>query len=201
MKNKEKLIKIGITILTILIVIFMVNKIDKKEEISKTITQSKVAGDVLNASKKVKGNEIVKYEVKYTPKNSNKIIIEARINSVEYAHFKEKEEENVISKIKEEGKVLELTVSNLEINKEYKTKIEIELNNAPNGYSINPSIKIKENEEEVNVGTESIEVETTGITGRVINEKTNLCWDINDKSIQVDGSKILKSKQGMENRA
>ena len=35
----------------------------------------------------------------------------------------------------------------------------------------------------------------------VINEKTNLCWDINDKSIQVDGSKILKSKQGMENRA
>ena len=172
MKNKEKLIKIGITILTILIVIFMVNKIDKKEEISKTITQSKVSGDVLNASKKVKGNETVKYEVKYTPKNSNKIIIEARINSVEYAHFKEKEEENVISKIKEEGKVLELTVSNLEINKEYKTEIEIELNNAPNGYSINPSIKIKENEEEVNVGTESVEVETTGITGRVINEKT-----------------------------
>ena len=33
------------------------------------------------------------------------------------------------------------------------------------------------------------------------NEKTNLCWDINDKSIQVDGSKILKSIQGMENRA
>ena len=30
MKNKEKLIKIGITVLTILTVIFMVNKIDKR---------------------------------------------------------------------------------------------------------------------------------------------------------------------------
>lgn len=41
----------------------------------------------------------------------------------------------------------------------------------------------------------------SNILTAVINEKTNLCWDINDKSIQVDGSKILKSIQGMENRA
>ena len=41
----------------------------------------------------------------------------------------------------------------------------------------------------------------SNILTAVINEKTHLCWDINDKSIQVDGSKILKSKQGMENRA
>ena len=41
----------------------------------------------------------------------------------------------------------------------------------------------------------------SNILTAVINEKTNLCWGINDKSIQVDGSKILKSIQGMENRA
>lgn len=41
----------------------------------------------------------------------------------------------------------------------------------------------------------------SNILTAVINEKTNLCWDINDKSIRVDGSKILKSKQRMENRA
>ena len=98
MKSKNNIFKIIIVLLIGFIIFLGINSIDNKKIITK-INDKKITGDVINASKFVKGNEILIYEVRYTPIVSNEIDVEAKINSIEYANFKDVEDNNIISNI------------------------------------------------------------------------------------------------------
>lgn len=108
--------------------------------------------------------------------------------------------------LKKKQDEIDLQIDSVSMNEDGSATVSLGYNNP-----CKEKIDIGQNNLKVTQGSaiilknEKIETLDSGrhrnILTAVINEKTNLCWDINDKSIQVDGSKIIKSKQGMENRA
>ena len=113
---------------------------------------------------------------------------------------------NRIESIKKKRDEIDLQIDSVSMNEDGSLTVSLGYNNP-----CKEKIDIGQNNLKVTQGSAIIlkneKIETldpgrhSNILTAVINEKTNLCWDINDKSIQVDGSKILKSIQGMENRA
>ena len=139
----------------------------------------------------------LKYKINYKLESEETLkrdaIINVKINDedAKYVVLKRIEKENITSKLKENGKELEIEVKKVETNKENSLEIEVEIKNAPSGYKFSPIVEVKEKTSEENkkeTRVKEVEVKTTSIEGNVINKTTR----IGEGNIKVSACKINK---------
>ena len=188
LKNKKYLSLLGIVVLVIgLIGLFVYGKVDKykglikvKNVVSDTTVLSASISNAVDQPNVSKGSDEIKYEISYTLDQvegveARDVIIKGKLTEEEskYARFKKIKGTNITSTLSNEGKEIEVEVKNVPLGIENKITLKLVITNAPNEYKVKPEIKIKEktSEEETTVITNTVEVQTSMISGIVKDEK------------------------------
>ena len=211
MKNfKEKNYKILIGIMVLIIGIIGINKLGSydlnkgKVHLSKAVIENKLNASVIEA----KGYEEITYPIFYTLEKvegieKRNVVIKASLTKDEnkYAKFKEIKSENITSTLTENGSKIEIRIENVELGKEEKLELKLQLTGAPNGYKINPKVEIKEETEEkyTKIETKEIEVKTNSITG-IIKDEEGMSVSNIEISINKEGQEIKKAVTNEEGR-
>ena len=188
LKNKKYLSLLGIVVLVIgLIGLFVYGKVDKykglikvKNVVSDTTVLSASISNTVDQPNVSKGSDEIKYEISYTLDQvegveTRDVIIKGKLTEEEskYARFKKIKGTNITSTLSNEGKEIEVEVKDVPLGIENKITLKLVITNAPNEYKVKPEIKIKEktSEEETTVITNTVEVQTSMISGIVKDEK------------------------------
>ena len=211
MKNfKEKNYKILIGIMVLIIGIIGINKLESydlnkgKVHLSKAVIENKLNASVIEA----KGYEEITYPIFYTLEKvegieKRNVVIKASLTKDEnkYAKFKEIKSENITSTLTENGSKIEIRLENVELGKEEKLELKLQLTGAPNGYKINPKVEIKEETEEkyTKIEAKEIEVKTNSITG-IIKDEEGMSVSNIEISINKEGQEIKKAVTNEEGR-
>ena len=211
MKNyKEKNYKILIGIMVLIIGIIGINKLGSydlnkgKVHLSKAVIENKLNASVIEA----KGYEEITYPIFYTLEKvegieKRNVVIKACLTKDEnkYAKFKEIKSENITSTLTENGSKIEIRIENVELGKEEKLELKLQLTGAPNGYKINPKVEIKEETEEkyTKIEAKEIEVKTNSITG-IIKDEEGMSVSNIEISINKEGQEIKKAVTNEEGR-
>ena len=211
MKNfKEKNYKILIGIMVLIIGIIGINKLGSydlnkgKVHLSKAVIENKLNASVIEA----KGYEEITYPIFYTLEKvegieKRNVVIKASLTKDEnkYAKFKEINSENITSTLTENGSKIEIRIENVELGKEEKLELKLQLTGAPNGYKINPKVEIKEETEEkyTKIEAKEIEVKTNSITG-IIKDEEGMSVSNIEISINKEGQEIKKAVTNEEGR-
>ena len=211
MKNfKEKNYKILIGIMVLIIGIIGINKLGSydlnkgKVHLSKAVIENKLNASVIEA----KGYEEITYPIFYTLEKvegikKRNVVIKASLTKDEnkYAKFKEIKSENITSTLTENGSKIEIRIENVELGKEEKLELKLQLTGAPNGYKINPKVEIKEETEEkyTKIEAKEIEVKTNSITG-IIKDEEGMSVSNIEISINKEGQEIKKAVTNEEGR-
>ena len=211
MKNfKEKNYKILIGIMVLIIGIIGINKLGNydlnkgKVHLSKAVIENKLNASVIEA----KGYEEITYPIFYTLEKvegieKRNVVIKASLTKDEnkYAKFKEIKSENITSTLTENGSKIEIRIENVELGKEEKLELKLQLTGAPNGYKINPKVEIKEEAEEnyTKIEAKEIEVKTNSITG-IIKDEEGMSVSNIEISINKEGQEIKKTVTNEEGR-
>ena len=211
MKNfKEKNYKILIGIMVLIIGIIGINKLGSYElnkgkvHLSKAVIENKLNASVIEA----KGYEEITYPIFYTLEKvegieKRNVVIKASLTKDEnkYAKFKEIKSENITSTLTENGSKIEIRIENVELGKEEKLELKLQLTGAPNGYKINPKVEIKEETEEkyTKIEAKEIEVKTNSITG-IIKDEEGMSVSNIEISINKEGQEIKKTVTNEEGR-
>ena len=211
MKNfKEKNYKILIGIMVLIIGIIGINKLGSydlnkgKVHLSKAVIENKLNASVIEA----KGYEEITYPIFYTLEKvegieKRNVVIKASLTKDEnkYAKFKEIKSENITSTLTENGSKIEIRIEKVELGKEEKLELKLQLTGAPNGYKINPKVEIKEETEEnyTKIEAKEIEVKTNSITG-IIKDEEGMSVSNIEISINKEGQEIKKAVTNEEGR-
>lgn len=211
MKNyKEKNYKILIGIMVLIIGIIGINKLGSydlnkgKVHLGKAVIENKLNASVIEA----KGYEEITYPISYTLEKvegieKRNVVIKASLTKDEnkYAKFKEIKSENITSTLTENGSKIEIRIENVELGKEEKLELKLQLTGAPNGYKINPKVEIKEETEEkyTKIEAKEIEVKTNSITG-IIKDEEGMSVSNIEISINKEGQEIKKAVTNEEGR-
>ena len=211
MKNfKEKNYKILIGIMVLIIGIIGISKLGSydlnkgKVHLSKAVIENKLNASVIEA----KGYEEITYPIFYTLEKvegieKRNVVIKASLTKDEnkYAKFKEIKSENITSTLTENGSKIEIRIENVELGKEEKLELKLQLTGAPNGYKINPKVEIKEETEEkyTKIEAKEIEVKTNSITG-IIKDEEGMSVSNIEISINKEGQEIKRTVTNEEGR-
>ena len=94
------------------------------------------------------GYDEINYEIKYKLSESDQardVIILGTLNDDEpYASFKKVTGNNITSTLSNNNRRIEIVISDVPANTEITTNIALLINGAPDGYTVNPRIRIKE---------------------------------------------------------
>ena len=211
MRNfKEKNYKILIGIMVLIIGIIGISKLGSydlnkgKVHLSKAVIENKLNASVIEA----KGYEEITYPIFYTLEKvegieKRNVVIKASLTKDEnkYAKFKEIKSENITSTLTENGSKIEIRIENVELGKEEKLELKLQLTGAPNGYKINPKVEIKEETEEkyTKIEAKEIEVKTNSITG-IIKDEEGMSVSNIEISINKEGQEIKRTVTNEEGR-
>ena len=211
MKNfKEKNYKILIGIMVLIIGIIGISKLGSydlnkgKVHLSKAVIENKLNASVIEA----KGYEEITYPIFYTLEKvegieERNVVIKASLTKDEnkYAKFKEIKSENITSTLTENGSKIEIRIEKVELGKEEKLELKLQLTGAPNGYKINPKVEIKEETEEnyTKIEAKEIEVKTNSITG-IIKDEEGMSVSNIEISINKEGQEIKRTVTNEEGR-
>ena len=188
LKKKKYIALLSIVVIVIGIIgLFVFGRIDKykglirvKNVVSDTTVLSASISNAVEQPNTSKGSDEIKYEISYTLDRvdgveKRDVIIKGKLTETEskYARFKKITGNNIISTLSNEGKEIEVEVKDVPLGIENKISLKLVITNAPNEYKVKPEIKIKEktSEEETTVITNTVEVQTSMISGIVKDEK------------------------------
>lgn len=188
LKKKKYIALLSIVVIVIGIIgLFVFGRIDKykglirvKNVVSDTTVLSASISNAVEQPNTSKGSDEIKYEISYTLDRvdgveTRDVIIKGKLTEPEskYARFKKITGNNITSTLSNEGKEIEVEVKDVPLGIENKTTLKLVITNAPNEYKVKPEIKIKEktSEEETTVITNTVEVQTSMISGIVKDEK------------------------------
>lgn len=117
------------------------------------------------------GYDQINYELKYKVSDAGRdVIITGTLNDDErYATFKRVTGDNITSTLSNNDRSIEIIISNAPANTEITTNVLMLINGAPDGYSVNPSFRIKESTSEsyTDITTSPISVSTNSLRGIV----------------------------------
>lgn len=122
------------------------------------------------------GYDEVNYEIKYKLTESEQprdvIIVASLADDERYASFKRITGNNITSTLSNSNRRIEIVISNASPNTEITTNIAMLINGAPNGYTVNPRIQIKESTSETftDIQAAAVEVSTNSLKGIVRNQ-------------------------------
>ena len=201
LKRKKYLLLTGIVLLvTFLIGIIFATQFDKYKglvSVKNVNVNTRVLSSVSYAeSNTARGYDEIKYDINFTLNEVDGVlyrnaIVKATLSDEEfrYAKFKLVNGENTSSKLIDEGKSIEVKITNVPLGIEQELTLSISIENAPDGFVVKPTIDVKEETGSFRRGiTESTTVSTTSLTGKVTDEKGNGISDIelsiNDGSIE-----------------
>ena len=201
LKRKKYLLLTGIVLLvTFLIGIIFATQYDKYKglvSVKNVNVNTRVLSSVSYAeSNTARGYDEIKYDINFTLNEVDGVlyrnaIVKATLSDEEfrYAKFKLVNGENTSSKLIDEGKSIEVKITNVPLGIEQELTLSISIENAPDGFVVKPTIDVKEETGSFRRGiTESTTVSTTSLTGKVTDEKGNGISDIelsiNDGSIE-----------------
>ena len=143
---------------------------------------------------------VIKYEINYKLKHERNIkrdaVINVKLNDEDkkYVVLNEVNKENITSKKVPDG--LEIIVKDVETNIDYKLEIEVQINNAPNGYKFSPIVEVKEKTSEgTEVRPNTIEVKTTSLEGIVKNNKNEPASNVLVEACLMDKNVCINRKQ------
>ena len=196
MKKRVKVLSLSIALLLIVLTALIVNKevnIDRyKGKINVTKVDvipkgSKKETEVIKEKEKEKEIEketissfnVLRYKINYkldANENVNRdVLINVKITDEDkkYVVLKEINEENITSTKTTDG--LEILVKNVRTNIEHSLEIEVQINNAPNGYKFAPVIEVKEKTSKgIERRTKEVEVTTNSLEGILIDDDGNI---------------------------
>ena len=122
------------------------------------------------------GYDEINYEIKYKLSESDQardVIILGTLNDDEpYASFKKVTGNNITSTLSNNNRRIEIVISDVPANTEITTNIALLINGAPDGYTVNPRIRIKEStsDEYGDINTNPVEVSTNNLRGIIRNQ-------------------------------
>ncbi|MBR3490390.1 MAG: carboxypeptidase regulatory-like domain-containing protein, partial [Bacilli bacterium] len=198
MKNKKKGRIIAISLIAILVVaiagILKISSVDKFKGLVKvnkaslTSISTKLSANISDLSAdnniEVKGYDEVDYNISYTLSDysgERDVIINAKIDENDpYASFKEVTGTDITSVLSSNRKEITITISNLPSNQPINSKVTMLIVNAPKGYTVRPTIRIKEStaSDYTNITVRDVTVNTSSVQGRVIDEEGNIVPNI-----------------------
>ena len=127
-----------------------------------------------------KGYDEIDYTIKYRLSSSpvdRDVIINAKIDENDpYATFKEITGSNITSTLSADRKEIVVTISNLPADEEITSKITLLIVNAPNGYTVSPTVRIKEStaSDYSDITVTPVTVNTNSLQGYVTDEDGNI---------------------------
>ncbi len=155
----------------------------KVNKASLTSISTKLSANISDLSEdnniEVKGYDEVDYNISYRLSEvpgERDVIINAKINeNDQYATFKEVTGTDITSVLSADRKEITITLKNLPSNEEITSKVTMLIVNAPKGYTVRPSIRIKEStsNEYTTVAVRDVTVNTSSVQGTVIDEEGN----------------------------
>lgn len=195
-KNKGyKVAIIGIFVLLLMITALVANKVtdikyNGKVLVSNVTVTPKTSEKNVNTevtevknTNVISGYDTVKYTIKYKLETDDKreisgrtAIIEASLSNedIKYATWNTISSKNVSSEIINEGKTLQITVKDITTNKGYEIDATLNITGAPNNYNVSPIVSVKEKtSDEVKKSAGSLNVQTTSVSGTIVNNETN----------------------------
>ena len=122
------------------------------------------------------GFDEINYELKYKLSESDQprdvIIVASLLDDERYASFKKITGDNITSTLSNSNRKIEIVISNASPNTEITTNLVMLINGAPNGYTVNPRIQIKESTSNTftDIVTNQVEVSTNSLKGIVRNQ-------------------------------
>ena len=206
LKNKKYYALLGIVLLIVGIIgLFVFGRVDKykglikvKNVVSNTTVLSASISNTVDQPNTSRGSDEIRYEIKYTIDpvtgvEKRDVILRASITDQEgkYARFKNIRGKNITSEITNDGKEIEVEIKDAPLRVENQITLKLVITNAPNGYKVNPTIKIKEktSTDETTVTTNEVEVTTRMIQGTVVDEKglpvSNIELSLNDSNGEI----------------
>ena len=132
----------------------------------------------------VKGYDEIDYNISYTLSDytgDRDVIINAKLDDNErYASFKEVTGNNIASVLSSNRKEITITISNLPSGQTINSKVTMIIENAPNGYEVRPTVRIKESTgvDYTNITVKPVTVNTSSLIGSVIDEDGNIVPNI-----------------------
>lgn len=208
-KNKKMMIAliIMISFLGLLILNKKVN-IDRYSGIIK-VSNVKVETEKVKKENTKKENEksnsissfnTLHYKINYRLDSDKNVkrdaIITLRINDEDkkYVVINEVNNETITSKKTSDG--LEILVKNVETNYDHSLEIEVQINNAPNGYKFQPVIEVKEKTSDgVEIKPDTIEVKTTSLNGVVKDKNDTPTGNVLVEICLIDKDVCISKKQ------
>ena len=193
MKNKRRGRIIAISLIVVLVAaifgILKISSIDRYAGLVKVKNANLVSISTklsANISELTEDNEIytkgydeIEYSIKYrlsdAPQDRD-VIINAKIDESDpYASFKEVTGTGITSVLSSNRKEITITISNLPSNEEITSKLILLIENAPKGYTVSPTVRIKEStsEEYTNITVKPVTVQTNSLQGLIIDEDGN----------------------------
>lgn len=127
----------------------------------------------------VKGYDEIDYNISYKLSEvpgERDVIINAKLDENDkYASFKEVTGTGITSILSSNRKEITITLKNLPSNETITSKVTMLIVNAPKGYTVRPTIRIKEStsNDYTNITVRDVTVNTSSVQGRVIDEDGN----------------------------
>ena len=127
----------------------------------------------------VKGYDEIDYNISYTLSEAigqRDVIINAKLDDNDiYTSFKEVTGANITSVLSANRKEITITISNLPSGQTINSKVTMIIENAPNGYEVRPTVRIKEStgDDYTNVTVKPVTVSTSSVQGTVVDTEGN----------------------------
>lgn len=195
--KKKKYIASIMIVLLFLGIIGLINigRIDKYEGLVKvknatsdaSILSANINQISSDSETTAKGYDEVDYTIKYSldeyaDVSNRDVIIKGTLTSQEnkYAKFKKITGDNITTTLSENKDEIQVRVNNVELGVENSLTLKITIENAPNNFTINPNITIKEATEENEniITTQVVTVQTKSFIGKVLNENDSVVSNI-----------------------